>query len=472
MSPRRSGVEEALAPHVVAFSPDDIRARKAATHRHYSTTQVPVLRAFGFALLSIVVSAHTLATGEASWPQVGRMVVAFAAYSLGSWLVLRWWHHRSPVDAITVFFVIDPFVWMGAVRVTGGAESWLCFLSLVRVADQLHTNRARAMGFTVVAVLAYIGLLGYLAVVDGERVAWTRQVGRILFLAACGSYLAATAGTAERLRANLSGAVRAARDSIRQLRDQSSLLQDALERADAANRAKSEFLANVSHEFRTPLNAIIGYAELLHEELEVGSPSAQEDLQRINRSAQHLRGLVNDVIELSRIEADRVSLDVQAFSVSALVADVVSVVLPVVHEHQNVLEVKGAAEAGMMVADQAKIRQILVNLLGNAGKFTADGAIALTCLREVSTGPDAVLFRVSDTGVGMHPEQLARIRRFEPFVQADASATRRYAGTGLGLAISHRLCALMGGTLTVDSEAGRGTIVTARLPALMGEPLP
>lgn len=463
-------VEDDLDTQAIALSREDIVRRKAIKHRHYTTTQVPALRAFGFFLLSCIVGLHALTTGALPLARVGWLVAVFAAYSLTSWLVLRWLHDRVPFDLGTAFLALDPFVWMTAVHATGGGDSWLFFLPLVRVADQLNTSRGRALGFTALGVVAYGALLGYMAAVEGARIAWPAQAGRVLFLLGCGGYLAVTAGTAERLRAKLSEAVRSARGLILQLQDQSSLLQDALHRADAANRAKSEFLANVSHEFRTPLNAIIGYAELLHEELSDGLPGAQQDLQRINRSAQHLRGLVNDVIELSRAEAGRVVLDVREFHVSALVADVTSVVLPVVHGRGNVLEVQGASEAGVMTADQAKVRQVLVNLIGNAGKFTERGRISLMCDRERGAAGDVLVFSVQDTGIGMTPEQLERIRRFEPFVQADASATRKYGGTGLGLAISQRFCALMGGGLTIDSRAGRGTTVTARLPAVAADP--
>jgi signal transduction histidine kinase len=241
------------------------------------------------------------------------------------------------------------------------------------------------------------------------------------------------------------------------------LLQDARDMAESANRAKSQFLANVSHEFRTPLNAIIGYSELLHEETAETLPSVHADLERINRSAQHLRGLVTDLIELSRVEAGRATLDVREFELDGIIADVASVVLPAVRGAGNILDVSGARSVGTLVADPGKIRQVLVNVVGNAGKFTRDGRITLTCRREASD----VVFVVSDTGIGMAPDQVDRIQRFEPFVQADASVTRQYGGTGLGLAISQRLCRMMGGALSLESRLGQGTTVTCRLPAVV-----
>jgi len=447
----------------IALDPEVIARQKALKRRRYATTQVPGLRLFGFTILWGVVAAGNLGTTTVPWSSVHRLGIAFLLYSLGSWGVLRLAYGRTPVNLATLFLTVDPFVWMGATYLTGGTSSWLYVLPLVRVADQLHTSRVRVLRFTLVGVAAYVSLLAYVAWVDGVAVAWTSQLGRVLFLAGCCAYLAMTTGTAASLRAELSEAIRTARQSILQLQAQSRLLHQARDTAESANRAKTEFLANVSHEFRTPLNAIIGYAELLDEEMASAPPSVHADLERINRSAQHLRGLVTDVIELSRLEAGRCALDVRECDVDELIADVVSVVLPVLRETRCTLDVSGARGAGTMVADARKVRQILVNVVGNAGKFTQGGRVTLTCTRD---GAD-VVFEVSDTGIGMTPEQLSRIRRFEPFVQADASVTRRYGGTGLGLTISHRFARMMGGSLTIESHVNEGTRVTCRLPALV-----
>lgn len=453
----------------IVLSPEQIAARKRQTHRHYTVVQVPGLRALGFLLLSGIVLAHAWATSAVALGTVARLVAGFAAYAGGSWLVLRTWHGRSPVDLGVVFLVIDPFVWMGAVYVTGAEASWLWVLPLVRVADQLNTSRREALGFTAVGVVAYLSLLLTVRIVDGRMLDWSTQVGRLLFLAGCGTYLASTAATAERLRSRLAEAVRSARQSILQLRDQSALLQDALERADAASRAKSEFLANVSHELRTPLNAIVGYTELLQDEWTDAPAPARRDLDAVGRSAQQLHRLISDVIELSRLEADRVTLDVQPFPVAALLADVMTLVQPAVDRHGNRLVAHGAGHAGTMTTDEAKVRHVLVQLLDNAAKFTERGTIALTCADAESAHVRAVRFTIADTGVGMTAEQLARIRRFDPFVQGDPSATRRFGGTGLGLAIAQRFCARIGGTLTIDSAPGAGTTVAVLIPVRLPE---
>jgi signal transduction histidine kinase len=445
----------------------EVAGHKARRRKRYVVWQVPALRVLGFAILTLVVVADQASTGALRWWQVGPMALGFLGYCMGSWLAIAAAYPRYPAVG-QVFLAIDPFVWMGAVHVTGGSESWLYFLPLVRVADQLNSTRRLALAFAAIAVAAYATLLAYEELVGGEALAWWTQLGRLGFLAGCGTYLAVTAGTAERLRAQLSDAVRTARESVHRLEHQSTLLEEARLVAEEANRAKSEFLANVSHEFRTPLNAIIGYAELLNEEMAAAPTAVHADLERISRSAHHLRGLVNDVLALSQAEAGRVTLAVAPFRVDGLLRDVTSVVSPLARGQGTQLYVQCHRDVGEMTADEAKLRQVLINLVGNAVKFTRGGRIVLAARRlEAADGLDEVVFTVADTGEGMTPEQLTRIRRCEPFVQAEPSATRRHGGTGLGLAIAHRFTSLMGGTLTIDSSAGEGTTVTVQLPAIV-----
>lgn len=437
---------------------------KAKRRRRFATFQEPALRLAGSAILIFIVVVSNAATGATSWTLVTGLAAVLLLHCAVTWTTLA----LAPDHALSrlglVFLTTDPFVWMGAVYVTGGAESWLYFLPLVRVADQINRSRAKVFFFTAVAVAAYATLLAYIAVVDHQPISWPPQVARLMFLAGCGSYLALTAGTAERLRVAVSDAVRTARESIRQLQEQSALLQESQARAHEANVAKGQFIANMSHEFRTPLNAIIGYTELLQDEWAAASAETRGDLERIHSAARHLTSLINDVIDFSRSESGRLTLHVEPFSVESLVSEAAAVVLPQVHAHHNTLAIDGAVAAGTMRADPAKVRQILLNLLGNAAKFTQNGKIVLACEADSSDGP-AVVFTVRDTGIGMTPEQLAIIRRFEPFVQAEGSVTRKYGGMGLGLSISHRLCGAMGGTLTIDSQPGQGSTVRVRLPA-------
>jgi PAS domain S-box-containing protein len=242
-------------------------------------------------------------------------------------------------------------------------------------------------------------------------------------------------------------------------------LHRAKEAAEAANRAKSTFLANMSHELRTPLNAIIGYSEMLLEDAgESGDNLMAPDLQKILAAGKNLLGLINDVLDLSKIEAGKMDLFLETFRIPELVAGVVDTIRPLAETNRNALEVSCPADIGSMRADLTKVRQVLLNLLSNACKFTTGGTIALEASRRPAgaDGRGAIVIRVRDTGIGMSPVQVARL--FQPFSQADASTTRKYGGTGLGLTITRRFCQMMGGDVEVDSEPGRGTTFTVRLP--------
>jgi signal transduction histidine kinase len=229
---------------------------------------------------------------------------------------------------------------------------------------------------------------------------------------------------------------------------------------EVASQHKSQFLANMSHELRTPLNAIIGYCEMLQEEAEdTGDEAYLPDLQRINAAGKRLLGLINDILDLSKIEAGRMDLFVEEFEVAALIEEVKAIARPLVARNGNALVVSCAADLGAMHADQTKVRQTVFNLMSNAAKFTDHGTITLTVERE---SDDWLTFAVADTGIGMTEEQLGRL--FEAFAQADASTRSRYGGTGLGLAISRHFCRLMGGDLTVESVYGQGSTFTVRLP--------
>ncbi|CUW39307.1 putative Signal transduction histidine kinase [Magnetospirillum sp. XM-1] len=235
--------------------------------------------------------------------------------------------------------------------------------------------------------------------------------------------------------------------------------------AEAANQAKSSFLANMSHELRTPLNAIIGYSEMLQEEMEdLGQDDLIPDLGKIHSAGRHLLALINDVLDISKIEAGKMDLFVEAFDIAQMMGDVVSTIQPLVAKNANRLEVDCAPGIGTMEADLTKVRQTLFNLLSNASKFTNDGTITLTGRRQDSW----VEFVVRDTGIGMTPEQLDRL--FQAFQQADASTTRKFGGTGLGLAISRTFCRMMGGDITVESQPGKGTSFTVRLPSMVADP--
>ncbi|MFQ5593212.1 MAG: response regulator [Anaerolineae bacterium] len=245
--------------------------------------------------------------------------------------------------------------------------------------------------------------------------------------------------------------------------------------AEAASEAKSAFLANMSHELRTPMNAIIGYSEMLMEDAEdQGQAGFMPDLQKIHTAGKHLLGLINDILDLSKVEAGRMELYLESFDVSALIEDAVTTIRPLVEQNANTLEVHGADDLGDIRADLTKVRQALFNLLSNACKFTEQGTISLDVARETADGADWVTIGVSDTGIGMSAEQMENL--FQPFMQAEAGTSRRFGGTGLGLTITRHFCQMMGGDITVESELGVGSTFTIRLPAEVidakAEPMP
>lgn len=269
---------------------------------------------------------------------------------------------------------------------------------------------------------------------------------------------------------------------IQRVAEYTEELHEAKVAAEAANRSKSAFLANMSHELRTPLNAIINYSEMLQEDAQdSGSEDFLPDLEKIQTAGKHLLDMISDILDISKIEAGHVTLYLENFDVATMIEEVMTTAQPLVEKKGNALALKTKGELGTMYADQPKVRQILLNLLSNAAKFTEKGVITIGVERmkieksrpvkpnknnDFQSGSNytsqVLMFRVSDTGIGMTNEQLEQI--FKPFTQADASTTRKYGGTGLGLTISQRLCQILGGEISVESEDGKGSTFIVSLP--------
>lgn len=252
---------------------------------------------------------------------------------------------------------------------------------------------------------------------------------------------------------------------IERLRIQRTISEQARTFAEKANRAKSEFLANMSHELRTPLTAIIGYSDLLQHQVQQNGEIRIADVDSIQRAGNHLLALINDILDLSKIEAGKMDIDAGVFKVGLLIEEVAGTVQPLVEKNRNTLVIRCEESVGSIYGDMTKVRQVLLNLLSNAAKFTEQGMITLKVSRERANDSEWIVFKVADTGIGMTPEQVSNL--FQTFTQADASTTRKYGGTGLGLALSQRLCQLMGGEITVTSEPSLGSTFTITLPTIV-----
>jgi signal transduction histidine kinase len=239
-------------------------------------------------------------------------------------------------------------------------------------------------------------------------------------------------------------------------------IQDKNRQLQLGSEHKSQFLASMSHELRTPLNAIIGLTEMMVKNAaRFGTEKALEPLQRVNRAGTHLLGLINQVLDLSKIEAGKLELNPQTLQLAQVINEVIGTAGQLAEQNKNRLVVDAQENLGTLTADPMRLRQILLNLLSNACKFTKQGEVALRA-RRVVDGRDWIEFAVADTGIGMTAEQQAKL--FEEFTQADSSTARQYGGTGLGLAITRKLARMMGGDVTVTSEPGKGSIFTVRLP--------
>jgi adenylate cyclase len=257
--------------------------------------------------------------------------------------------------------------------------------------------------------------------------------------------------------------ITALKDRERELGELVDRLKEAREVADKANRTKSSFLANMSHELRTPLNAIIGYSEILLEDaIDRGDKASMGDLEKIQAAGKHLLGLINDILDLSKIEAGRMDVYLEHVFLTRLVDEVKTIVEPMMKKNGNKLLIDCPQDIGSLQTDLTKLKQSIINLLSNAAKFTKDGTVTLRLAREMREGAPWIRFEVADSGIGMSDEQMSRL--FQAFTQADSSTTRNFGGTGLGLTITRHFCAMLGGSIEVESKFGQGSTFTILLP--------
>jgi len=343
---------------------------------------------------------------------------------------------------------------------------------MVRLRDSVNASNRRSLILTTIFAISAVAL----AVLCGFVISWSfllpvREAQRFLGQVAAGNFgLDITVPNRDEFGA-LADSLNHMSQELHRFDEEKRRAAEELERLNEqlaqASRLKSQFLANMSHELRTPLNAIIGVTEMLQEDAhDLKREDEIEPLDRVLRAAKHLLALINDILDLSKIEAGKMDIHLESFAIAPLIDEVAQTIGTMAAKNDNRVVVNCAADIGTMRADQTRIRQALLNLASNANKFTERGVVTIDAARAREDGREWVTLAVTDTGIGLTPEQMGKL--FQDFVQADATTTRKYGGTGLGLAISRRFCQMMGGDVTVKSEPGRGSTFTIRLPADAG----
>jgi len=391
-------------------------------------------------------------TSGLSTPWWGNALGGVATVAL--WL----WYRRDPGrrETIAVHLTAAIALIELLLPIPYGMISSIWWLSLVGLATTLMGTRREAAGWAVVALgsvcVAALVLQNYRIPGSAGEQPLEKTMAQIVFAVVLMGVAYGFRGIVERRAEQVAAAQKE--------------LAAAHQQALQATQAKSKFLANMSHELRTPMNAIIGYSELLIDEApELDSAEFIPDLEKIHGAGKHLLTLINDVLDLSKIEAGKMELHIDAFPLGDLLSDIVTTIRPEIERNRNRLELEVADELGEMTADETKVRQILFNLLSNASKFTKAGAVFLRVSPEQSNGLKMVRFEVADDGIGMTPEQLERV--FDAFTQADSTTTRRYGGSGLGLTISQKFCQAMGGAISARSVPGEGSTFVVHLPLVV-----
>jgi len=434
-----------------AVDPLEIESRRRQRTWRLAARELPLVRLAGSFLLSVAVYVNNrflLAQPVDGWLIT---TIVIAAYAIVSWLLLVAFLKRNPpIDLTVLTFVGDVVVWTFAIYQTGAEESWLFFILLLRVADQVQTTFRRAITFALFGTVCYATMIAWVLFVEQRPISLSAAAAKLCFILFGGMYISLAAKTAESRRARLTESVRVSRDLIRRL-------EDAHARAEEASAAKSEFVANMSHEMRTPLQGVIGMLQLAIEDQPTEQTARRLDTAR--RSAETLMAMIDDVLDFSRIEARKLELEPVYFPMRQFMSDTMKSVGVIAASKGLTLSYFVLPDVPDSVwGDPLRLRQILVNLVGNAIKFTHEGEIAV----HVSRAEAKVRFDVRDTGVGIAPAVRQRI--FEPFTQADSSHSRSYGGAGLGLSIVVRLLEAMGGRVDVSSEQGSGSVFSFDIP--------
>lgn len=432
--------------------PEVLETHRLAHRWNLAAIELPMMRVGGSVLLSLAVFVNNRFILER--PSLGPWLLAttvMMVYAVVAWFLVAFFLRRDPPRDLTLPALSgDLLVWTFAIYQSGADESWLFFILLLRVADQVQTTFRRAFLFALGAVASYGVMLWWVVFVDGKSVSLAETISKLMVLLLAGVYISLAARTAERRRWSLRDALRNSRQLIRELGAAHALAQEA-------SAAKSEFVTNMSHEMRTPLQGIIGSLQLA---IEDDPPEAtMRRLETARRSAETLISMIDDVLDFAKIEARKLRLEPVEFSLRPVLCDTMRSVATLAASKRLSLSYFVHPDCPEDAwGDPTRLRQVLINLLGNAIKFTHQGEVSVRVER---AGRD-VVFSVRDTGVGIASDIRERI--FEPFTQGDASLSRRFGGTGLGLSIVARVLQAMGGSVEVSSEEGKGSVFQFTLP--------